>query len=587
MKRTFLLIGGFLGCLLLVAGAYLWATAIMDSTYAYRSPLHETPPPPGEPLGAPLVRRVVFVLVDGLREDTSWEPDVMPFLSKLRAQGAWATMHSRPPSYSAPSYSVLFTGAWPDLSDGPALNVEYKDMPTWSQDNLFSALRRTGLQTAISGHYWFERLVPQSSVSASYYTAGEDEIADRAVVDAALPWLEQGGYEFVLVHLDQVDYAGHLQGGPQDQGWKAAARRADDLVRQVAGTLDLSKDVLLVCSDHGHIDQGGHGGHDSVVLTEPFVLVGAGVRPGANGDINMVDVAPTLAAMLGANIPASSQGRVLEEMLLLGQDRQRAVQSALLAQQERLVELYQASIGRTVPVEPATNTVAAHQAALQQARTARLNDERLRRAILALPVLLVSAFLLLRKTGKELAGLLAGSALYALAFNLRYAVIDGRTYSLSSVVSADDLIAYVATTALVAMVMGWLVAAFGVRAFRRGPRQAAGLAIRFTLLTAYVVSLPAIWSFVWNGLKVTWTLPDMSTMFLAFLALIQVLFVAATGLLLAGASAGIAAIARHRGQPSPVEVATGQALAAADRADRRARSPHPGVGTRGVHDSNE
>ena len=53
----------------------------------------------------------------------------MPFLNELRQQGASATMHSQPPSFSAPGYSVLLIGAWPDLSDGPAINPEYGELP--------------------------------------------------------------------------------------------------------------------------------------------------------------------------------------------------------------------------------------------------------------------------------------------------------------------------------------------------------------------------------------------------------------------------------------------------------------------------
>jgi hypothetical protein len=107
MKTYLGIILGILACLLLAGGAYFWATGIMDSLYAYRSSLRDSPPAPGQPLGQPITRRVVFVLVDALRLDTSLQPDVMPFLNELRQQGAWATMHSRPPSYSAPAYSVL------------------------------------------------------------------------------------------------------------------------------------------------------------------------------------------------------------------------------------------------------------------------------------------------------------------------------------------------------------------------------------------------------------------------------------------------------------------------------------------------
>ena len=105
-----------------------------------------------------------------------------------------------------------------------------------------------------------------------------------------------------------MDYAGHHEGGPIDPRWDEAASRADGLLKQIATTMDLTKDTLLVISDHGQIDMGGHGGQDPIVLLEPFVLVGKGVIPGDYGDVEMVDVAPTVAAILGTNIPATNQG---------------------------------------------------------------------------------------------------------------------------------------------------------------------------------------------------------------------------------------------------------------------------------------
>ncbi len=216
-----------IACVLAAAGGTVWAARLMESLGAYRSPLHATAPESGGATGTPLARRVVIVLVDGLREDTARRAEVMPFLDELRRSGAWATMHSRPPSYSAPSYTTLFTGAWPDISDGPALNVDYEQIPAWTQDDLFSAAHRAGLRTAVSGYYWFERLIPQASVDVGFYTAGEDHAADRTVVDAALQWLRTGDAHLVLVHLDQVDYAGHHEGGPRDPRWDQAAGRVD------------------------------------------------------------------------------------------------------------------------------------------------------------------------------------------------------------------------------------------------------------------------------------------------------------------------------------------------------------------------
>ena len=66
-KPAWFLIVGVIACLAIAALAYFWATAQMDSLYAYRSPLAEQPPAPGAPANTALTGRVVFVLVDALR----------------------------------------------------------------------------------------------------------------------------------------------------------------------------------------------------------------------------------------------------------------------------------------------------------------------------------------------------------------------------------------------------------------------------------------------------------------------------------------------------------------------------------------
>jgi hypothetical protein len=546
-KKHVPLLIGILACLLIAAGAYLWTSRLMDSVYAYRSLLQDTPPAPGEPLGAPLTRRVVFVLIDALREDTSLKPDVMPFLNELRGRSATATIHSRPPSYSQPGYSTLLTGAWPDLSDSPTINLDYEKIPTWTQDDLFSAVQRAGRKAAVSGFNWFERLIPQGAVAASFYTPGEDAAADRAVVDAALPWLKANDHLFTMIHIDQVDYAGHHEGGPVDPRWDAAARRADGLLAEIAATLDLSKDTLFVASDHGQIDRGGHGGQDPVTLVEPWVLAGAGVKPGNYGDVAQVDVTPTLAALLGVNIPASAQGRARTEMLTLTPKQIAAIERAATVQQAALAQNYAQAIGRPVRVEPGGEVVAVTQAAMDAARAARLRTERLPRILLALVLAVAPAVLLFLRRGRTVAWLLAGAVLAVALFHLRYAVLAGRTYSLSSVTSSDDLIAFVAVTGLLTFAVSWVVTAFPLRTFQARPGRAASLTIALTLVTVYLLSLPILWSYAFNGLFVTWALPEFGSLFLGMISGVQALAVAAGGLILCGVAALIAWLVSRKG----------------------------------------
>jgi len=539
MKLSIQILTKIFTILALAVGAYFLATGLMDSVYAYRSPLKDTPPNPGKALETALTRRVVFVLVDALRNDTSHKADLMPFLAELRQQGAWATMHSRPPSYSESAYSVLLAGAWPDLCDGPPINLDYADIPTFTQDDLFSAAHRLGLKTAISGYYWFEKLVPQEVVTASFYTPGEDRAADRQVVEAALPWLDDPSYQLVLIHIDQVDYAGHYEGGPQSSNWDAAANRSDDLMREIVAKLDLTQGTLVVVSDHGQIDQGGHGGQDAITLIEPFVLVGAGVKPGQYPDIQMVDVAPTLAAVLGTNIPASSQGHVLTEMLNLTPQQTQTIQAALQEQQANLLKAFQAATGKKLPTPSNTgDPVDTYQASLETAYSfSGLLGERLPRAVIALLVLALIAAVFYRLKGRGLGWMLGGAMLYVLLFNLRYAILSRRTYSLSSVLSADELILYVAVTVAIVLLISWLVFALGSKVFNQKPAQSADAVLNWVLVTLALLTLPVLWSYTANGLLVTWRLPDFTSMFLGFLSLLQILLVGVIGLLLSGITA--------------------------------------------------
>ena len=541
MKRSYLIAGGLAACVAVAVLAYFWATGLMDSLYAYSSPLRDHTPEPGQALGEPVSGRVVFVLIDGLRVDTSLKAEVMPFLNELRQRGAWGTMHSRPPSYSTPGYSVLFTGAWPQINDGPVMNLEYEEMPTWTQDNLVSAIHRAGLKTGISSYYWFEKLIPQEAVTAGFYTSGEDRHADREVVDAALPWIEAGEIPFVFVHLDQVDYAGHYEGGPRDPRWDEAANRSDALLREIASGLDFERDTLFVCSDHGHIDRGGHGGHERVVLMEPYVMVGASVKPGQYGDIQMVDVAPTLAALLGANIPAASQGRVLVEMLDFSSDQLAAIQAALELQQRRLLGSFQAGTGLVVPVPEGSDVVATHQAALETGYRLLANAEKRSRSISSLILIILPASFLYRKRGRTVGLLLGAAVIYIALFNLRYAVIDGFTYSLSSVIGANELILYTAVTAAAALVIAWIMGMIALKAFSKGAGHAAEMSLAVVWTVVFVLALPVLYNFSVNGIMVDQTLPDFGPSFIGFQSLVQQLFVGLLGLPLTGLAAVVGA----------------------------------------------
>ncbi len=518
--------------------SFLFATRLLPPVDAYRSPLKDLAPAPGEALGEPLTRRVVFVLIDGLRLDVSQDRRSMPYLNELRSQGAAATMRSRAPSYSTPSYGVLLTGAWPDLSDAPTNNLEVDRLWPFTQDNLFLAARRSGAKTAVAGYYWFEKLIPPPALDAGFYVPGEDAVADQAVMDAARPWLNDPSYGFVLVHLDQVDYAGHHEGGGAGKGYASAAHRVDELLREIVAPLDLAQDTLVIASDHGHLDRGGHGGPDPVVTTEPFIMLGAGVRPGQYPEIQMVDLAPTLAVLLGANLPASTQGQAQVKMLQLAPQQLSRLRSLESQQQAQLLLALRLATG--LQIEPEAEAVHPAQA-LQDALVDALDPGFTGRLVVGLGVVVLLLVIWLRRHSRLALWAFTGAAGYALLFHETYVVLLERTYSLSSVESAGDLVAATMSAAGLVFLFVWFVIWLGMRWFEDPPANAARVAFELVLAVLTLLLLPVLLHLAWNGPWPRYFLPDYWLLFLALSALIQMTIVVLVGLLLAGLSLFVSA----------------------------------------------
>jgi hypothetical protein len=537
---------GILGLPVLAIASYFWANGMISTLMAYRSPLANTPPAPGEALGAPMTRKVVIVLIDALRYDTSMNASVMPYLNELRTEGAAvATMHSRPPSFSAPGWATLLTGAWPDINDSQVFNPpDAFTARAFTQDNIFAAAHHSGLMTAVSGYSWFKQMLTNSSVDAVFSTTGEDNAADREVVDTALPWLSDG-YQLVLIHIDQVDYAGHHEGGPRGPNWNAAATRADTLLHEIVGKLDLKQDTVIVLSDHGQIDIGGHGGTEPVTLTEPFVAVGAGILPGTGFEVEMADVAPTLAVLLGTNIPASSQGRPLLEFLDITPARSAEILSNVKTQQEKLYTAYSKVIGWSASTPDSASAVSSTQLMMEQARMGRVASERIWRNVLALFIAILPGYILVVRREKKVLWLLGGALLYLVLFNLRYVVLDHKTFGVSSIPGQMEFILYIAVTASIALVLAWLLPMFVLRGFKSSARKAAETSLQSVWFVLYLLAIPILLNFAVNGLIPTWTLPEFTVQFLGFFALVQSLFVAFVGLLLVGISALIRKFAKR------------------------------------------
>lgn len=568
---TALLLGLVAG---LAVGALLLARATLESFVGYRPPAL-APLQPAAPREA-LSSRVVLVVVDGLRYDASLE---MPFLNELRRRGADFIAETSQPSLSYPGWATLGTGAGPEAS---GVTTNWHAGPILV-DSVLATVRRAGGRTAIVGAGGWGRLyagavdVGRYSYDPTTESPGGDRVVpgprgswdrvgvarvDEGLAREAASLLAADAPDLLILHFLGPDEAAHAHGAASPE-YRQSIAHADDLLRQVATGLDLASTTLVVTSDHGQTDRGGHGGWEPEVTRTPLVLAGRGIaRPRQPGrapvQVDQRDVAPTLAVLLGTALPAQSEGEPLFQALALSPEARarRAVEAA--AQRRSLLLAYSRQVGVEPPVDDlvvsaayaldtrryaqaaadADGALAELGRALARAREERLERDRLARApVGAVALVAPLACALALRPRRETLLAVPFAVLYCLAF---WALYFGRGYFLSPAAFDAEtsvrafFVARAADAGAIALALAGLV---GLAYHRAGPAAVARLWARSVFWVAALLVWQVALFYVLFGVTYDAYLPDLLLALKFFLDLVQLV-----GLGLAAVPAGLAAI---------------------------------------------
>jgi len=566
--------------LLLLALSGAWgALRLQDSLENYRPPdlaaLTETAGPAR--VTEPLTRRLVLVVIDGLREDVSRQ---MPFLNQLRQEGAAGISRAGQPSYSKPGYAVISSGAWQEVT-GVTMNSHQGPLRV---ETIFQLAKKAGLKTAmVADEWWGELNGPGIDFDYNYRDAdSHDPATDEKTYLEAIKSLRQERADLTLIHFCQVDTQGHAAGGGS-QEYRAAALHIDQFLKGIVGTLDLNRDTIIVTSDHGHLTRNngggsGHGGWEKEVVTSPLVLAGAGIRPLTTVEAEQADLAPTMAALLGLRAPAQSQGRILWPVLEVSPRSQMLLELARLKLNYRFTVQYLEAVGsrltptRPVPMPPwlavfekgeSAKTSPQEWLALAEKKVgdgeleaafaaARQGNEQLRLLVEAAkrerweegrwlrlwsPLFLFGAFYWLRQQKERpwfwpfLIGLVGFVALDT-SF---YLGVWHNTYSLGVFPDASlgtffKLFGWPAYLALVPIIGYWWV----IAPRWKGPDLFGRAQLVEIILLAAALSQVAIFllAYYWEGFPISWPLPDFRLGFLEMSALLHLVFLGPLGIIL-------------------------------------------------------
>ncbi len=311
--------------------------------------------------GAP--RNLVLISIDTLRADYlgayGYERETSPTLDALAEGGVLfeAAMSTSP--WTLPSHASLFTGLYPRhhgaKSEHAALAAPVR--------TLAQVLREAGFDTAgfVNSHYLTDRYgLERGFEEFRYATEFTQQHGSSPIGDWAIGWLREERREpfFLFLHFYDTHSAyrplpyyarrlvrpydgkadgstrqlmasrrGRFEIGPEDARYlsdlyAAEILQLDDVLARVIDALDASglreRTLLVVTADHGEefLEHGGvaHGRTQyQEVLHVPLLLNGPGLPRGERvpEPVSLVDVFPTLVALLGLPVPPGLDGQDL------------------------------------------------------------------------------------------------------------------------------------------------------------------------------------------------------------------------------------------------------------------------------------
>lgn len=557
IKKKFTSIGlSLLVLTILVLGTTLWSRAFFTSLENYRSLLRQVDLPT-QPAPAPQpASKLVVVIISGLGYDASQALE-LPVLERLRQVGASMAVQSTPPTYSQTAWATLITGAPAETNDAPPVDLPLDYLHAIQIDTLFARAANAQLATALFGLTEWRRLLPPGQLDYTFFVDQPGPEADSALLENALPIIAQPEANLVVLQFSQVDLAGQRQGGPESAAYRQAALQVDSYLGQIAEALDLGRAVLVVVGDHGHIADGGHGGDEVEVVWQPLVVIGRAIIPGAYSDIQQVDLAPTLATMLGVAPPAANQGRILFEIWRLS-ERERAAAQLILAQQRFwLAQAYLTQLvgtpgalseSLTTDLERAKAELAANNIngalelaqlitqeadqAMLAARHSQIWRAQWLRLVVVLLVILLWLTVMWRRRGKH-AGAIVLAALFTVGLYHILYQLQGHTYSVSGLQSFSAWPLDIARrTAVTLLAGGGLMLIFMMMTREDNGLTLLGTGYGYGLLVTFLLALPLFWAFWQNGLIISWRLPAIVPAFWQITGLLEVMTAAILSLIL-------------------------------------------------------
>jgi hypothetical protein len=284
-------------------------------------------------------------------------------------------------------------------------------------------------------------------------------------------------------------------------------------------------------------------------------MAGRGVRAGATLRGEQVDVAPTLAVLLGVEYPAMTEGRPLLDALTLNDAERAEAWRALAAQRSRSFGRFKSVVAPNEPPpgdcvgETDSACVAIGDRWVASYRASREARERRARSLVAIVVAVLPLLLLLVAwkfggvTGSEIGHAALGSIAALAAYGALFG-IAGLGYSFSAVNAEEHLSAFFNRAMALAVVCAACGTAVAVWWRQRAgahasPMELARIGLGVAAGTAYAFGAAALATHARYGVVMHWEVPNVFWGFGFYLDTLSLMAVAFASPLFALLAVGI------------------------------------------------
>ncbi len=277
----------------------------------------------------PATKKVLLIGLDGIRVDILAEAHT-PNIDRLIANGFFSDRaQTKVRTVSGPGWSSMLIGARTDkhlVNGNDFTGNDYATYPDFltrleqvnPEFNTFAVIDWAPLGTTASGGPLISDAIDEKLF---FDPGGADGYGrtDSLSVAAAVERLANQDIDAAFVYIGNTDEVGHATNSYAPE-YRTAIEAADVLVGTLIAAVEerstyADEDwLILICTDHGRRDDGGHGGESEKERTIFFLASGpSSVKGSPDVAPNIVDVAVTALTHLGLEIdPAwSLDGRAV------------------------------------------------------------------------------------------------------------------------------------------------------------------------------------------------------------------------------------------------------------------------------------